>query len=98
LTGVPRPVSETGNLGRAFHEHVVSQRATVDIAGFVLADGGAISVAADWRTAGPRRAFLHDVAQRACGYFSIVLTPPSNAAHRDHVHLDIGPYQACAAR
>jgi hypothetical protein len=70
----------------------------IDIAGFVLADGSEVTVAADWRSAGSRGAFLREVAQRACRYFSVVLTPSSNAVHHDHIHLDIGPYRACDAR
>lgn len=68
----------------------------IDIGGFELADGTTVTVAADWRAPGPRRAFLRELARRACSYFSVVLTPSSNAAHRDHLHLDIGPYRLCS--
>jgi hypothetical protein len=69
----------------------------IDIAGFRLADGSTVSVEHDWNEPGPKRRFLRDVARRACKYFSVVLTPDSDAAHRDHVHLDIGRDRLCSA-
>lgn len=67
----------------------------IDIAGFELADGTVILVARDWRRRGPKRDFLREVARRACRRFSVVLTPDSNAAHRNHIHIDDGPYKLC---
>ena len=69
----------------------------IDIAGFRLADGSTVSVKNDWRDGGAKGAFLRQVARRACKYFSVVLTPASNAAHYDHIHLDIGPDKLCEA-
>jgi hypothetical protein len=60
----------------------------LDIAGFRLADGTRINVAADWRDRGARGAFLHDVRDGACRLFTTVLSPDYNLAHRDHLHLD----------
>ncbi len=77
-----------------------SQHATgsaLDVAGFELADGTLISVERDWRGKGPKRDFLRDVARRACRRFSVVLTPNTNRDHRDHIHIDAGPYTLCHA-
>jgi len=72
----------------------VSQHATanaIDIAGFELADGTKVTVAADWNDPGPKGVFLHQVRQGACGVFSVVLSPDYNAAHANHLHLDMSP-------
>lgn len=66
----------------------------IDIAGFRLADGAVINVERDWQ-AGPYRSFLRRLARRACEYFSVVLTPDSNADHYNHFHFDIGPGKSC---
>jgi hypothetical protein len=67
----------------------------IDVSGFETADGQRISVVKDWRTPGPKSAFLRDVAQRACEVFNVVLTPNHDRDHNDHMHLDIGPYRLC---
>jgi hypothetical protein len=67
----------------------------IDVAGFRLSDGTTVSVEHDWSESGPKRLFLHRLAQKACGYFSVVLTPDSNSEHYDHIHLDIGPDRLC---
>ena len=68
----------------------------IDISGFRLADGETVSVERDWSRPGPKRTFLHHVARAACGYFSVVLTPDSNADHFNHFHFDLGPYRLCS--
>ncbi len=81
--------------------HRLSEHASgraLDIAGFVLKDGTAISVKDDWAGRGPRAQFLHEVARGACSLFSVVLTPDTNADHHEHLHLDIGPRPFCDAR
>ena len=83
---------ETGGK-RRWSQHASGN--ALDVAGFELADGTAISVEQDWRGRGPKRAFLRDVAHRACKRFSVVLTPNSNRDHRDHIHIDAGPYRLC---
>ena len=63
----------------------------VDVAGFVLADGRRISVLRDWDNPSPQiRAFLGAVQDSACKRFGTVLSPQYNAAHRDHLHLEVG--------
>jgi hypothetical protein len=72
----------------------VSQHATanaIDIAGFELANGAKVSVEGDWADPGPKGVFLHRVRQGACGVFSVVLSPDYNAAHHNHLHLDMTP-------
>jgi len=68
----------------------------IDIAGFRLSDGTTVSVKHDWSELGSKRLFLRRLARRACSYFSVVLTPDSNADHHDHIHLDIGPERLCS--
>jgi hypothetical protein len=77
-----------------FSEHAFGR--AIDIAGFRLTDGTQISVERDWSESGPKRRFLRRVAQGACQYFSVVLTPDSNADHYNHFHLDIGPGRSCS--
>lgn len=60
----------------------------IDVAGFRLADGRRITVAADWRHDSPEAHFLHRVRDGACRIFGTTLSPDYNAAHRDHLHLD----------
>jgi hypothetical protein len=75
-----------------------SQHATanaLDIAGFRLADGRAINVLKDWPKDSQDARFLRKVRDGACDLFSGVLSPDYNAAHRDHFHLDVGPWRVC---
>lgn len=75
-----------------------SQHATanaIDISGFALEDGGSISVRRDWDDAGAKGAFLRGARNAACGVFAAVLSPDYNAAHADHLHLDMGPWMTC---
>jgi hypothetical protein len=75
-----------------------SQHATanaLDIAGFRLADGRTISVLKDWPKENTDARFLRQVREGACDTFNVVLSPDYNAAHRDHLHLDVGPWWMC---
>ena len=53
------------------------------------------SVLNDWNkiTAGGKK--IRKSYELACKYFSNILSPDSNKAHRDHLHLDIGFGRAC---
>lgn len=76
----------------------LSQHATanaLDIAGFRLADGRSISVLKDWPKDNQDARFLRQVRDGACDVFSVVLSPDYNAAHRNHFHLDVGPWWVC---
>ena len=68
----------------------------IDISGFQLSDGTIVNVQRDWSQPGPQSVFLHEVARAACGYFSVVLTPDSNAEHVNHMHFDLGPDRLCS--
>ena len=73
----------------AWSEHATGN--AIDIAGFELEDGTAISVLADWEGDPAKAEFLRQVRDAACEDFATVLSPDYNAAHRDHFHLDQAP-------
>jgi hypothetical protein len=84
--------------GSAKDADKVSQHAyanALDVGGFRLADGRQVLVEKAWR-GDPREAlFVHRVRDGACGVFNGVLSPDYNAAHYNHLHLDMGPYAMC---
>ncbi|WP_408590503.1 extensin family protein, partial [Novosphingobium sp.] len=62
----------------------------IDVSAFVLENGRRVTVAQDW--AGDdlqARAFLRTIRDSACKRFGTVLTPQFNAAHHDHLHLEV---------
>jgi len=67
----------------------------LDIAGFRLADGRAISLLKDWPKQNQDAQFLRQVRDGACESFSVVLSPDYNAAHRNHFHVDVGRWSVC---
>lgn len=69
--------------------------AAVDVAAFRLADGRRITVRGNWDGRGPEADFLRRVRNDGCRLFRAVLSPDYNAAHADHLHLDMGPYRLC---
>ncbi len=77
----------------------LSEHATgnaVDISAFVLADGRRITIERDWRTMDPDvQRFLQVIRQSACRRFRTVLSPDYNAAHYNHLHLDLGGAALC---
>ena len=66
-----------------------------DVTGFELADGRVVSVLKHWYGGGPLEEFLHAARDDACNIFGIVLGPEYNAAHRDHLHVDMGVGVRC---
>lgn len=71
-----------------FSEHATAD--AVDVSGFVLADGRTLSLRRDWSAgSASERAFLRAVRDGACDLFSTTLSPDYNAAHGDHLHLDL---------
>ena len=74
-------------------EHAAAN--AIDVAGFVFRDGERVTVERDWRGGGNKAQFLHDVRNGACGIFHVVLSPDFNAAHKTHLHLDMGAYRMC---
>lgn len=82
----------TGNAGRlSLH----ARARALDISGFELADGRVIRVLTGWRGTRAERSFLRAVAGAACRHFSVTLTPDSDSAHQDHLHVDVGPWRKC---
>ncbi|UZK65568.1 extensin family protein [Sphingomonas sp. M1-B02] len=68
----------------------------VDVGGFVLADGRRIRIETHWRSNDPEvREFLRVIQQSACKRFRTVLGPDYNAAHYNHLHLDMGRGPFC---
>ena len=68
----------------------------IDVSGFVLADGRRITVADHWSASNPAvRRFFTAIHTSACKRFGTVLGPAYNAAHRDHLHLELSRHQAC---
>jgi hypothetical protein len=61
----------------------------LDIAGFTFADGRTISVVKGWHGTPEEQGFLHDVQLYACETFNTVLAPGYNAAHYNHIHVDL---------
>lgn len=87
---VGRPESAT-----KLSEHGLAN--AIDISGFVLKDGRRITILRDWQSSNPDvRRFLEAVHGSACKRFATVLSPRYNAAHRDHLHFDMGRGPFCA--
>lgn len=85
---------QRGNGSGRWSEHAFAN--AWDVAGFELADGTLITLLNGWNSDDKAvRAFLRDVRHEACRVFNVVLSPDYNAAHRDHFHVDMGPYSSC---
>lgn len=73
-----------------------SRAEAIDVGAFVLADGRRISVKAGWNGSSEQeRAFLRTVHTSACKRFGTVLGPAYNAAHADHLHVELGNGSFC---
>ena len=77
----------------------LSEHATanaVDVAAFVMKDGRRITIEQDWRSADPATVeFLQVIRRSACRRFVTVLGPDYNAAHYNHLHIDMGGRPLC---
>lgn len=69
----------------------------LDIFAFALGDGRRVTVRPADRPAPAVAAFLAAVRTTACGYFLTVLGPGSDAAHAEHLHVDLGLHGRTAA-
>ena len=71
----------------------------VDVMGFELKDGRKVLIAPRPDSTDPARAFQAAVRGGSCAYFTTVLGPTTNAAHANHLHLDLairrGGYRLC---
>jgi hypothetical protein len=79
--------SMNGAGGHGISEHAFGN--ALDIAGFTLADGRKITVKEGWHGTPEEQGFLHDVQLYACETFVTVLAPGYNAAHYNHIHVDL---------
>ncbi|MHA6722030.1 extensin family protein [Sphingomonas sp. RS2018] len=101
------PVVKVESMGTYACRNVVGTRSTnrlsehgtanaVDVSAFVLADGRRITIERDWRNPDPAvQDFLQTVRRSACKRFGTVLSPDYNAAHYNHLHLDLGRGGLC---
>jgi hypothetical protein len=64
----------------------------IDISGFELSNGKFISIKPDGDEA--MRDVVDSVRTAACGWFTTVLGPGSDAAHTDHLHVDMALHGA----
>ncbi|SDR54309.1 Uncharacterized conserved protein [Rhizobiales bacterium GAS191] len=64
----------------------------IDLVEIVLADHRRIAVARQANAT--ETLFLHTMRQAACGWFTTVLGPGSDAAHAEHFHFDIARHGA----
>jgi hypothetical protein len=76
-----------GNSTEHISEHAFGN--AMDVAAFTLADGRTITVQHGWHGSPEEQGFLHDVQLYACETFTTVLAPGYNAAHYNHIHVDL---------
>ena len=76
-----------GSGGSGISEHAFGN--AIDIAAFSLADGRRITVQEGWHGSPEEQGFLRDVHLAACDNFNTVLAPGYNAAHYNHIHVDL---------
>lgn len=85
---------QRGNGSGRWSEHAFAN--AWDIGAFELDDGRLIRVLTEWEGEDKAdREFLRDARHQACRVFNVTLSPDYNAAHRDHFHVDMGPYSTC---
>ncbi len=84
------------NIAGSAHRSAHASANAIDVSGFVLADGRRITVVGNWADKSPQvQRFFAAIHTSACKRFGLVLGPDYNAAHRDHLHLQVGGYRAC---
>ena len=79
--------SRNGDHSSRISEHAFGN--ALDIASFTLADGRRIVVERGWSGLPEEQGFLRDIQAAACRQFTTVLAPGSNAAHYNHIHVDL---------
>ena len=84
-----------GDSTSKFSEHATGN--AVDITTFTLEDGRIIQVAEAGDLSAASYQLLRGLRTTACGYFSTVLGPGSNAAHASHFHFDMGRHGKSAS-
>ena len=78
-----------GNGGESLSEHAFGN--AFDIAAFRFQDGSRIEITPRRDSGDLTEAFQRALRGAACLHFTTVLGPGSNAAHANHLHLDIKP-------
>jgi hypothetical protein len=73
--------------GAKYSEHAFGN--AFDVMGFTLASGREVTVVKGWRGNQVEADFLREAFVGACGYFTTVLAPGSDAFHYDHFHIDL---------
>lgn len=82
-----------GRAGERPSQH--ASASALDVSGVRLKDGRRLTIAGDFRKDDPEGRFLRTARAGACDLFGAVLGPDYNAAHADHLHLDLSPYRLC---
>jgi hypothetical protein len=77
-----------GDASAKMSEHATGN--AIDIDAIVLADKKRIDIVSVADAANPAYRLLMALRISACGYFTTVLGPGSNAAHATHYHFDLG--------
>ena len=72
-----------------------SKAEAIDVSGFELADGRIVDVESGWEGSRQEREFLRLIHSSACKRFGTVLGPDYNAAHRNHLHMELGSSKFC---
>jgi hypothetical protein len=80
-----RPMNSVDGALLSEHGHANA----VDVSGFVLADGRALTVRGGWQGAWAERTFLRAVHNASCNVFTTVLGPGYDRLHHDHIHIDL---------
>ncbi len=84
-----RNIAGSGRLSQHAHANAI------DVSAFVLTDGRRITVENNWKSGHREMQFLAAIHDSACKRFGTVLSPNYNAAHRDHLHLDMSGNGYC---
>lgn len=79
--------SRNNKPGARISEHAFGN--AIDIMGFGFEDRDPILVEGPHAEGSPEHAFLAALGKRSCAYFTTVLGPISDEAHKDHWHFDI---------
>lgn len=79
--------SRNNRPGARISEHAFGN--AIDIIGFNFAGRDPVVIEGDYAAGAPERVFLAELGRRSCHYFTTVLGPQSDEAHKDHWHFDI---------
>lgn len=80
-----RPMNHVS--GARLSEHGYAN--ALDVSGFTMSNGHRVTLKRGWNGSAQDQAFLRDVHQGSCRFFTTVLSPNYDRAHHDHFHLDL---------